>query len=90
MEHVAGKDFFTPDALSRSPAPSTGLEDDRSEREVELFVNQVFEPRVKDILVRKLVQAQEEDEVIPRIKEQVLRGWSTKAVEKLTISAFSE
>ena len=80
MEHVAGKDFYVPDLLSRTTRETEDQEGaDVMERdEIEYYVNTVGAPNVSDVRLHALLQAQKTDEVISRVKEYVINGWPRK------------
>ena len=81
IEHVAGKEFYVPDLLSRAmekPEEREEGKDVLDRDEVEYYVNCVAAPNVSDVRLEALLQAQKNDNDITRVKQYVLEGWPRK------------
>ncbi|XP_063233695.1 uncharacterized protein LOC134537322 [Bacillus rossius redtenbacheri] len=78
IEHVAGKTFFVPDALSRAPVdqPGEGTSDIVEE---ELFVEAVVrETPFSDVALQTITEAQDRDDECQVLKDNILQGFSSK------------
>lgn len=82
IEYTPGKTFFTPDTLSRDPLVIQAAEGVCSDQ-IEAYVGDVFKPKVKDVLLKRLLEEQKADPVMTDIKEQLSKVEDTEWKEHL-------
>ena len=73
ITYIPGKEMWTADALSRSPVEESSHEEIL--QDVNCFIDQVYQLAISDVRLRELLKAQEEDEVIKKVKELMINGW---------------
>ena len=72
VEHTAGKNLITADALSRAPASVPAQQDAEREVEMGLFVRSVVDDiPITDLLMTKIQENQHSDEVCSRVMHHV-------------------
>lgn len=78
IEHVPGKDFSTPDALSRAPLPDGNMDEDIiSVKEEKFYINTIIKVAkyIQKFEEEEILKAKEKDKTIITIKEYIEHGW---------------
>lgn len=81
MEHVPGKEFNTPDALSRAPLPEgTKDQDIIAGKEERMFINTLIREaaHIRQYNEEEIVRVQEKDPIVKLLKEYTIHGWPDK------------